>query len=77
MGAVGADGFVEGLAGDAELVRPEGDVRGELGVDLFRVMGGEVGFGVGGVRGAGFGLLDFFVLVGAVGIGLGHGVPLL
>src|ERR1035437_9861791 len=39
VGAVGADGFVEGLAGDVELFGPVGDVGGDFGVDLFRVAG--------------------------------------
>ena len=34
MVAVDADGFVEGFAGDAPLLGPVMDVRGEFGVDL-------------------------------------------
>ena len=70
VGAVGADGFVELVAGDVELFGPVGDVGGHLGVDLFRVVGPCVGFGVLGVRGAQLRLLDFFVFVrfGVVGV---------
>jgi hypothetical protein len=39
VGAVDADGFVELLAGDAELLGPVVDVGGQLGVDLFGVVG--------------------------------------
>ena len=39
VGAVGADGFVEDLAGDVELFGPVGDVGGDFGVDLFGVAG--------------------------------------
>jgi len=39
VGAVGADGFMQGLAGDVELFGPVGDVGGDFGVDLFRVAG--------------------------------------
>jgi hypothetical protein len=45
VGAVGADGFVELVAGDAELLGPIGDVGGLFGVDLFgvvRALGGVV-----------------------------------
>ena len=62
VGAVAADGFVEGVTGDAELFGPVGDVGGELGVDDFgvvRTFGGCVF--VGGVSGVLFGGL--FVLV--------------
>jgi hypothetical protein len=38
VGAVGADGFVEPIAGHAELLGPVGDVGGHLGVDLFGVV---------------------------------------
>ena len=39
VGAVGADGFVEGFAGDAELFGPEGDVGGHFGIDFVGVVG--------------------------------------
>jgi hypothetical protein len=70
VGAVDSDGFVELLAGDAELFGPVGDVGGHLGVDLFGVVGAGVGFGVLGVRGAELRLFDFFVFVrlGVVGV---------
>jgi hypothetical protein len=70
VSAVDADGFVELGAGDAELLRPVGDVGGHLGVDLFGIVGAGVCFGVFGVRGAEFRLLDFFVFVrlGVVGV---------
>jgi hypothetical protein len=70
VGAVDADGFVELVAGDVELFGPVMDVGRHLGVDLFRVMGAGLGFGVLGVGGAEFGFLDFFVLVrfGVVGV---------
>ena len=38
VGAVGADGCVELVAGDAELFGPVGDVGGHFGVDLFGVV---------------------------------------
>jgi hypothetical protein len=68
--AVDADGFVEFGTGDAKLFGPVGDVGGHLGVDLFGVVGTFQGFGVLGVGGAEFGLLDFLVLVrlGVVGV---------
>jgi hypothetical protein len=37
--AVNADSLVKLFAGDAEGLRPVGDVRGHLGVDLVRVEG--------------------------------------
>ena len=52
MDVVGADGFVELVAGDVEFFGPVGDVVGHFGVDLFgivRALGvpfvGFVGFG--------------------------------
>ena len=39
VSAVGADGFVELLAGDAELVGPVGDVGCHFGIDDFGVVG--------------------------------------
>ena len=51
VGAVGADGLVEDVAGDVELLGPEGDVGGDLGVDL-GVAGGDL------VAVLGFGLFD-------------------
>jgi hypothetical protein len=72
VGAVDADGFVELLAGDAELFGPVGDVGGHLGVDLFGVVGAGVGFGVLGVRGAELRLFDFFVFVGLGVVGVRH-----
>ena len=71
--AVGADGFVELFAGDAELVGPVGDVRGHLGVDFLRVVRALAVFFVGGVGLAGFGLLGVFVFVGADLVGVGDG----
>lgn len=62
VGAVAADGLMEGLAGDAELLGPIGDVGGELGVHdlgVVRSLGGSVFvLGVGGVF---FGSLLVFV----------------
>jgi hypothetical protein len=55
LGAVDADGFVEDLGGDAELVGPVGHVGGDLGVDLVGVVGALGGFFVGGVGLVGFG----------------------
>jgi hypothetical protein len=72
VGAVDADGFVELVAGDAELFGPIVDVGGHLGVDLFGVVGTCLGFSVLCVGSAKFGLLDFFVLVRACGIGMRH-----
>ena len=49
VGAVGADGLVEDVAGDVELLGPVGDVGGDLGIDL-GVAGGDLvavlGFGL-------------------------------
>ena len=55
VGAVGADGFVEGLAGDVELFGPVGDVGGDFGVDLFGVAGALDVVFVGGVELVGLG----------------------
>jgi len=55
LGAVDADGFVEDLGGDVELVGPIGHVGGDLGVDLFGVVGAGGVFFVGGVGFVGFG----------------------
>jgi hypothetical protein len=63
LGAVDADGLVEDLGGDVELVRPVSHVGGDFGVDLFGVVGaGGVVF-VGAVGLVGFGLV----------VVLGHG----
>jgi hypothetical protein len=51
VGAVDADGFVELVAGDAELFGPEGDVGGHFGIDFFGVVGAG---GVVFVEGVGF-----------------------
>src|ERR1017187_4684088 len=55
VGAVGADGFVQDLAGDVELFGPVGDVGGDFGVDLFGIAGAFGVVFVGGVRLVGFG----------------------
>ena len=39
LGSVDADGLVEGVAGDTELLAPVLNVRGDLGVDLVGVAG--------------------------------------
>ena len=62
LGAVDADGFVEDLGGDAELVGPVGHVGGDLGVDLVEVVGSLGVVFVGGVGRGFLGLL--FVLYG-------------
>ena len=66
VGAVGADGFVELVAGDAELFGPVGDVGAHFGVDVFgivRALGGVVLMeGVGFV---GFGCVVMFGDVGS------------
>ena len=67
VGAVGADGVVELLAGDAELVGPVGDVGGELGIDLVGVVRALVRFFVGGVGFVGLGLLFVLVFLGVGG----------
>ena len=70
MRAVGADGLVKLVAGDAELFGPVSDVGGELGVDdlgVMRAFGSDVF--VTGVRRVLFGGL--FVLV--FGIVMGQG----
>ena len=56
-GAVGADGFVELLAGDAELVGPVGDVGCHFRVDLFGVVGA---FDVGTLVAVVLGVVDDF-----------------
>jgi len=60
FGAVGADGFVEDLGGDVELVGPVGHVGGDFGVDLVGVVGALGVFFVGCVGFVGFGLLLVF-----------------
>ena len=73
VGAVGADGLVESVAGDAKLFGPEGDVGGKLGVDLLRVVRTlHGGVFVAGVRGVLF--RSLFVLV--FGVVMGQGVPI-
>jgi hypothetical protein len=68
LGAVNADGFVEDLGGDAELVGPVSHVGGDLGVDDVRVVRS---LGVLFVGGVGFGFLGLlFVLCYVV---FGHG----
>jgi len=84
VGAVGADGFVELLAGDVEFFGPVGDVGCHFGIDLFGVVGAfdvgtlvaiELGIddGLGGGE-DGFGGVGGGEGVSAVGFG--HGVPL-
>jgi hypothetical protein len=63
VGAVGADGFVELVAGDVELFGPIGDVGGHFGVDLF---------GIVGALGVFFVDCVWFVVLGCVVV-LGHG----
>jgi len=63
LGSVNADGFVEDLGGDAELVGPVGHVGGDLGVDLVRVVRSLGVLFVGGV---------WFVCFGCFVV-LGHG----
>jgi hypothetical protein len=55
VGAVGADGLVELVAGDAELFGPISDVGGHLGVDFFGVVRALGGFFVEGMGFVGFG----------------------
>jgi hypothetical protein len=64
VGAVDADCFVEDLAGDVELLRPVGDVGGELGVDLVGVVGT---LGVLLVEGVGLVGLGCVVMLGHAG----------
>jgi hypothetical protein len=61
VGAVGADGFVELVAGDVELFGPIGDVGGHLWVDLFGIVWALGVFFVDGVGLVGFG---GFVMLG-------------
>ncbi len=61
MGAVGANGLVQGVAGNAEFFGPIGDVGRHFGVDLFGVVGT---FGVLFVKGMGFVWLRFVVVLG-------------
>jgi hypothetical protein len=87
VGSVGADGFVELLAGDAELMSPIGDVGGHLGVDLFGIVGSldvrtfvtvVVGVddvvidGLGGGEDRVFGVCDVLDRTVAVVIDVGH-----
>ena len=60
VGAVGADGFVEDLAGDVELLGPVGDVGGDFGVDLFGIAGTLGVVFVEGVELVGFGCVVVF-----------------
>ena len=55
VGAVGADGFVEGLAGHLEFFSPVGDVGGDFGVDLLGTAGALGVVFVDGVRFVTFG----------------------
>jgi hypothetical protein len=63
VGAVGADGFVELVAGDVELFGPVGDVGGHFGVDLFGIVGALGGFFV---KGVGFVAFGYVVVLGHV-----------
>ena len=91
VGAVGADGFVELLAGDLELRGPVGDVGGHFGVDLLGVVGAldvgalvpvEVGVdqvvvdGLGGGDDGVLGVGDALDRAVAVVVHVGHGVCL-
>lgn len=67
VGAVGADGFVQLVAGDAELFGPVGDVGGHLGVDLFGIVRTLGLFFVDGVGFMGFGCV---VMLGHVWVPL-------
>ena len=59
VGAVGTDGFVELLAGDAELVGPVGDVGCHFGIDDLGVVGAfDVGTLVAVEVGVDFGVVD-------------------
>ena len=60
LGAVDADGFVEDLGGDVELVGPVGHVGGNLGVDLVGVVRSLGVVFVGGVGRWFLGLLFVF-----------------
>jgi hypothetical protein len=61
VGAVGPDGFVELVAGDAELFRPVSNVGGHFWVDLFGIMRA---LGVLFVNGVGFVGLGCVVMLG-------------
>jgi hypothetical protein len=65
VGAVDADGFVEDLGGDAELVGPVGHVGGDLGIDVVGVVGTFGVLFVGGVGLVGFGCV---VVLGHAGL---------
>jgi hypothetical protein len=62
---MGAERFMELIAGHTELLGPIGDVGGHLGIDLLRVVRPFDVFLMGGVR---------FVSLGGVVV-LGHGAP--
>ncbi len=67
--AVGADGLVQQVVGDAELLCPVGDVGGDLGLDLVGVHGDPVAvLGLRVLDGGGGGD-DGFGLGGGVGVG--------
>jgi len=69
MGAVAADGLMQLVAGDVELVGPVGDVGGHLGVDLFRIV--RALGGVLLVEGMGFvALAGFFFGIAVLGDGV-------
>jgi hypothetical protein len=63
VSAMGADGFVELVAGDVELLGPIGDVGGHFGVDLFGIVGA---LGVFFVEGVWFVVLGYVVVLGHV-----------
>ena len=60
LGAVDADGFVEDLGGDVELVGPVGHVGGDFGVDDVGVVGA---LGVVFVGGVGFYFLGLLLVL--------------
>ena len=69
VGAMAADGLMQLVAGDVELVGPVGDVGGHLGVDLFRIV--RALGGVLLVEGMGFvALAGFFFGIAVLGDGV-------
>jgi hypothetical protein len=67
LGAMDADGLVENLGGDVELVGPVGHVRRDFRVNLVRIVGGLGVFFMGSV-----GLVGFRLLLVFYGLVFGH-----
>ncbi len=60
MRAMAADGLVQRVAGNPELLGPVRDIRGQLGVDHLGIVGSLGVFFLDGVRGVLFGFVVVF-----------------